>query len=99
MKNRFWIATVTTLCAFVIAAAVFVITDDGPPVDAQDSPRTWHVVDMGSWRAEGQVFDGKPVTGRAFIEQLPAECDLVVSPHSDSIFYYACPFDWDPVPD
>lgn len=89
------LALVMTLAGFILLSLEI---GKGDVADAQDSNQTWQMVDLGSWPAEEQVFDGKPVTGRSFIEQLPAECDLVISPHSDKIFYYACPFDWTPVP-
>lgn len=92
------IAALVIGAAFIVGA-LFGINGSSSTLNADESSQTWHVVDMGSWRMEGEVFDGKPFTGRALVEQLPAECSFLVSPHSESIFYYSCPMEWTPVPD
>lgn len=95
--RRSWgLIAVVVLALTVITISI--VSDDTQSSVRQDPRQTWHLVDMETWRSEGVGTD-RPATGQTFIEQLPAHCDLILSPHSDTIFYYSCPMDWEPTPD
>lgn len=84
------------LVAMAFAGIGLYSTQESNSAVAQSEQMTWHTIYLGDWPAEDQVFDGKAYRGTAFVDQLPAECDLLISPHDDLVFYYSCPMPWEP---
>lgn len=71
-------------CALFMGAAfgTFYALNGDDGAQAQEEG-TWQVEYLGDYAVE-------TIPG-AFIEMLPAECDLVPSPHNELLIFYRCP--------
>jgi hypothetical protein len=75
--------------AMALSIALWV-TDRGTDEVSAQSDHTWQVHYSGDWPAED-------IPHSAFIQQLPADCDLVASPFHEWVMYYSCPKPFTPV--
>jgi hypothetical protein len=91
MRNRVLVGLIAGVvsCALFLGAAVGVIyaLDNDNDVEGRAS-HTWQMVEFDDWLA-GE-------TPRAFIEQLPADCELVPDPHDEWTMFYSCTEPFEP---
>lgn len=76
------------VCLLLASIAFGALSITGGDVEAQDAG-TWQLEHLGDWPYDTGAED--------FVTQVPAECDIMISPHNELLYFYRCPEPWEPV--